>query len=351
MTNAMNVLLTGGTGYIASHAGIILASAGHRVVLLNNLSNSRRKVIAHTKAIVAAECGDASADQRVHFIQAVTRDAGRVSEALISFSIEAVIHFAGLKAVGESVEKPLEHFDNNVGGTISLLRALRGTNCRTLVFSSSATVYGDPQRLPLDEDHPTRATNPYGRTKLHIEEMLADLAAAEPGWDIACLRYFNPVGAHESGLIGEDPTGTPDNLVPYITRVALGALSELSSFGDCYSTIDGTGVRDYIHVMDLAEGHFAALNFLVRMRAQIGTGQLHSVFEMIHAFEAASGCSVQYRVVGRHPGDIAACYADSGKANRLPGCWAERTVAADVRVHLAAPATNLAATGEVNIQD
>lgn len=338
MGNPMNVLLTGGTGYIASHAAIVLASAGHRVVLLDNLSNSRREVIAHTKAIVAAECGAPSADQRVHFIQGDIRDAGPLREALISFSIEAVIHFAGLKAVGESVDKPLEYFDNNVGGTISLLRTLRGTHCRTLVFSSSATVYGDPIRLPLDEDHPTRATNPYGRTKLHIEEMLADLAAAEPGWDIACLRYFNPVGAHESGLIGEDPKGAPNNLVPYIARVALGALSELSVFGNDYSTIDGTGVRDYIHVMDLAEGHLAALEFLVRKRAQavgnggvhtfnLGTGRPQSVLEMVRAFEAASGCPVPYRVVGRRPGDIAACYADPGKANRLLGWRAERTVA------------------------
>ena len=256
--------------------------------------------------------------------------AANFDSVFAQYPIEAVVHFAGLKAVGESSVEPLLYYQNNVVGTINLLDAMREAEVRTLVFSSSATVYGDPQRLPLTEDHPLRATNPYGRTKLMIEEILRDVAHGEPGWRIAMLRYFNPVGAHESGLIGEDPGGTPNNLMPYIARVAVGKYPLLKIFGDDYATPDGTGVRDYIHVVDLATGHLAAL---ARLRAHegliavnLGTGHGRSVLELVAAFESASGRSIPWKVVERRPGDVASCYADASLAKTLLGWTSTRDV-------------------------
>ncbi len=305
----MNVLLTGGTGYIGSHTAVVLSEFGHQVVLYDNLSNSSDSVIEKLFQITG---------QQIRFVNGDVRDTESLKGTLAAHYIDAVIHFAGLKAVGESVEKPVDYYANNVQGTISLLQAMQSAKVKTLVFSSSATVYGEPQYLPLDENHPTRATNPYGRSKLHIEEMLNDVASSDLDWRIACLRYFNPVGAHESGLIGENPSGVPNNLMPYIAQVAAGQRAELSVFGDDYLTADGTGVRDYIHVMDLAEGHAAALSFLFQTigwhAINLGTGKGYSVLDMIQAFEKASGREVPYKIVARRAGDVAACYADPQKA-------------------------------------
>lgn len=307
----MNILLTGGNGYIGSHTAVVLTQAGHQVVLYDNLCNSRADVAQRLARIVG---------RPLPLVQGDVRDAARLAQTLRTHAIEAVVHFAGLKAVGESVAQPLDYYDNNVAGTVQLLQAMRAAGVRTLVFSSSATVYGEPRYLPLDEAHPTSATNPYGRSKLHIEEMLADLAASDASWRIACLRYFNPVGAHDSGLIGEDPQGVPNNLMPYVAQVASGRRERLQVFGGDYPTPDGTGVRDYIHVMDLAEGHEAALRFLQAQTGwhafNLGTGQGHSVLEMVRAFEAASGRRVPYAIVQRRPGDVATCYASADKAAR-----------------------------------
>ncbi len=258
------------------------------------------------------------------------RDTATLEQTLNDHSIDAVIHFAGLKAVGESVEKPIDYYENNVTGTISLLKAMRTTNTRTLVFSSSATVYGDPQYFPLDEDHPTSATNPYGHSKLQIEEILADVAKSDPNWYIACLRYFNPVGAHDSGLIGEDPNDIPNNLMPCIAQVASGRLPQLNVFGNDYDTQDGTGVRDYIHVMDLAEGHKAALDYLKSTTGwhtiNLGTGTGYSVLEMVKAFERASGRAIPFQITARRAGDIAICYAKADKAKQQLNWQANRTL-------------------------
>ncbi len=317
----MNVLLTGGTGYIGSHTAAVLSELGNQVVLYDNLSNSSDSVLEKLAQITG---------QPIPFIKGDVRDTELLRSTLAAHQIDAVIHFAGLKAVGESVEKPVDYYANNVQGTISLLQAMQSTQVKTLVFSSSATVYGEPQYLPLDENHPTSATNPYGRSKLHIEEMLKDVAASDPAWRMACLRYFNPVGAHESGLIGENPNGVPNNLMPYIAQVAAGQRAELSVFGDDYHTADGTGVRDYIHVMDLAEGHAAALDFLSRTTGwhaiNLGTGKGYSVLDMIQAFERASGRQVPYKIVARRAGDVAACYADSMKACQILRWSATRTL-------------------------
>ena len=307
----MNILLTGGTGYIGSHAAIVLAAAGHRVVLYDNLSNSRADVVATLQEITG---------QSLPFVQADIRDSEKVAATLRNYKIDAVIHFAGFKAVGESVEKPLEYYDNNICGTTGLLRAMVACNIKTLIFSSSATVYGKPRYLPVDEQHPLGATNPYGRSKLHIEEMLSDLTKADPVWRIISLRYFNPIGAHESGRIGEDPKDLPNNLLPYIARVAAGALPQLHIFGDDYDTGDGTGVRDFIHVMDLVEGHLSALEHLHEGSDpfriyNLGTGRGYSVLEVVRAFEAASGRSVPYAIAPRREGDVAACYASADKAS------------------------------------
>jgi len=313
------ILVTGGTGYIGSHTCVAFAQAGRDVVILDNLSNSRASVIDRLEAI----CG-----KRPQFIRGDVRDAALLDRVFAGHPIRAVIHFAGLKAVGESVEKPLEYYDNNVRGTLELLAAMRRAGIRTLVFSSSATVYGDPASVPIREDFPLSVTNPYGRSKLIIEDILADLDHAEPGWRIARLRYFNPVGAHESGLIGEDPQGIPNNLMPYIAQVAIGRREFLSVFGNDYSTADGTGVRDYIHVVDLAAGHVAALNYLDGkgglLTVNLGTGQGYSVLEMAKAFEQASGRPVPYRFAPRRPGDIAQCWADPALAHKLLGWKATR---------------------------
>ncbi|MDR2366149.1 MAG: UDP-glucose 4-epimerase GalE [Zoogloeaceae bacterium] len=317
----MNILLTGGMGYIGSHTAVALQTAGHTVVLYDNLANSNADVGARVARISGAP---------PVFIKADVRDTTSLRNALKTYGIHAVVHFAGLKAVGESVEKPIEYYANNVQGTISLLEAMRDEAYKTLVFSSSATVYGEPEYLPIDEDHPLRVTNPYGRCKLHIEHMLADASAADPDWKIVCLRYFNPVGAHASGLIGEDPEGIPNNLMPYIARVASGQLAELQVFGGDYPTPDGTGVRDYIHVMDLAEGHAAALAWLATRpgwRAiNLGTGRGYSVLEMRAAFAAASGQAVPYRIAPRRAGDVAACYANPARAKRELGWQATRGI-------------------------
>ncbi len=306
----MNVLLTGGTGYIGCHTAVALTQANHQVVLYDNLCNSHLDVVDRLQTIT---------QQRLPFVQGDVRDTPLLIKTLQEHHITAVIHFAGLKAVGESVEMPIAYYDNNVSGSISLLLAMQATGIKTLVFSSSATVYGDPRYLPLDESHPTSVTNPYGRSKLHIEDMLADVAQSDAQWRIARLRYFNPVGAHDSGLIGEDPNGIPNNLMPYIARVAAGKLPYLNVFGNDYPTPDGTGVRDYIHVTDLASGHLAALQALSLSTQplhtfNLGTGQGYSVLEMVKAFEAASGKKVPYHIAPRRAGDIASCYAQAAKA-------------------------------------
>ena len=308
----MNILLTGGTGYIGSHTAVVLAAANHNVVLYDNLSNSSKLVVDKLKKIIG---------KQLEFVEGDVRDTQLLSQTLMRYQIDAVIHFVGLKAVGESVEKPLDYYDNNVNGTICLLKAMRETQIKTLIFSSSATVYGNPQYLPIDELHPTNAVNPYGRTKLQIEEILKDVAEADDSWRIASLRYFNPIGAHESGLICDDPNGIPNNLMPYIAQVAVGRLPYLNIFGDDYDTHDGTGVRDYIHVMDLAEGHVAALGYCKSKGASfivfnLGTGQGYSVFDVVNAFKVASGKDVPYKITSRRAGDVAACYADVGKAWR-----------------------------------
>ncbi len=315
----MKLLLTGGTGFIGSHTAVVLSQAGHELVLLDNFSNSKQAVLGRLETILG---------HALPFVQADVRDTAKVTQALQTHGIQAVVHFAGLKAVGESVAQPLNYFANNLQGTLSLLQAMQAAQVHQLVFSSSATVYGEPQYLPLDEQHPTSATNPYGRTKLHIEEMLHDLSASNPAWRIACLRYFNPVGAHDSGLIGEDPNGIPNNLMPFVVQVAAGIRPALQVFGNDYDTPDGTGVRDYIHVMDLAQGHLAALHFLNAQTGwhaiNLGTGQGYSVLEMVKAFEAASGKPVAFNIVPRRPGDVASCYAKVDKAQALLNWQASR---------------------------
>jgi UDP-glucose 4-epimerase len=317
----MNILLTGGMGYIGSHTAAVLLQAGHQVVLFDNLSSSSDRVLEKLIQI---------SSKRIPFVHGDVRDTELLKSTLSAHHIGVVIHFAGLKAVGESVQKPVDYYANNVLGTISLLQAMQSMGINTLVFSSSATVYGEPKYLPLDENHPTSATNPYGRTKLHIEEMLNDLVSSNSGWRIACLRYFNPVGAHASGLIGENPNGVPNNLMPYLAQVAAGQRPFLSVFGGDYPTEDGTGVRDYIHVMDLAESHAAALNLLSETPGwhaiNLGTGQGYSVLDMVQVFEKASGQQVPYKIVARRPGDVAACYADPHKASEALNWRATRTL-------------------------
>jgi UDP-glucose 4-epimerase len=317
----MNILLTGGAGYIGSHTYVALIEAGYTPVILDNFSNSHPTVLQRleeiTKKPVTCERGD-------------VLDTPWVEEVLRRHQIAGVIHFAGDKAVGESVAKPLKYYRNNLVGAISLMEAMESAGCGTLVFSSSATVYGDPVSVPIAEHFARSHTNPYGHTKLVIEDMLAAQAAAQPSWKVAVLRYFNPVGAHPSGLIGEDPAGIPNNLMPFITKVALGKLPQLQVFGSDYPTPDGTGVRDYIHVSDLAEGHVAALKALIEkgtsLTVNLGTGRGYSVLEVVHAFEAASGRKVPYQLVPRRPGDVAQCYADPAMARELLGWSAKRSL-------------------------
>jgi UDP-glucose 4-epimerase len=308
----VNILLTGGTGYIVSHTAVDLVEAGHKVVLFDNLSNSCRDVVGRLERIT---------NQSIPFVEDDIRDTLLLSKTIKEKKVDAVIHFAEFKAVGESVKRPLEYFDSNVGGTISLLEAMQENQVKMLVFSSSATVYGEPQYLPIDENYPTSATNPYGRTKLHIEEMLQDVVVSDSALGVVCLRYFNPVGAHESGLIGEGPDGTPNNLMPFVSQVAAGKRAKVNVFGDDYPTVDGTGVRDYIHVLDLASGHLAAINFLAGTKGwhaiNLGTGYGSSVLEMIGQFSSSSDRSIPCEVVGRRPGDVASCYASAEKAEKL----------------------------------
>jgi UDP-glucose 4-epimerase len=317
----MNILVTGGTGYIGSHACVALLAAGHTVTVVDNLSNSRYEVLDRVAQI---------AGQRPLFFQGDVRDHELLRSVFAAAPVDAVIHFAGLKAVGESVAQPLRYYDCNVGGAIALCEAMAEAAVKTLIFSSSATVYGDPASVPIREDFPRSATNPYGASKLMIEDILADLAHADCAWRIARLRYFNPVGAHESGLIGEEPNGVPNNLLPYVAQVAAGKRPQLSVFGSDYPTPDGTGVRDYIHVMDLVEGHLAALNYLLDkgglLTVNLGTGCGYSVLDMVRAFAAASGRPVPYARVPRRPGDVATCYADPQLAADLLGWQARRGI-------------------------
>ncbi len=316
----MNILVAGGAGYIGSHTCVELLSAGHDVVVIDNLSNSSREALRRVEQI---------AGRPVQFYRADIRDRSALATVFSGHAIDAVINFAGLKAVGESVAKPLAYFDNNVAGAVTLAEVMAEAGVKTLVFSSSATVYGDPASLPIREDFPLSATNPYGRSKLMIEEILRDLFVSDPQWKIALLRYFNPVGAHASGLIGEDPNDIPNNLMPYIAQVAVGRLEQLSVFGNDYPTHDGTGVRDYIHVVDLAKGHVKALEALERqdtgqvLTVNLGTGSGYSVLDMVKAFARASGRDIPYRIVERRPGDVAACYADPTRAQALIGWRAE----------------------------
>ena len=317
----MNLLLTGGTGYIGSHLATVLTEIGHQVVLFDNFCNSKHDVVKRLEKITG---------QRTTLVSGDVRDTALLVQTIKSHKIAAVIHLAGLKAVGESVARPIDYYANNVQGAISLLQAMQITDIKTLVFSSSATVYGSPQYLPINEVHPIGATNPYGRSKLHVEEMLADLTRSDPAWHVICLRYFNPVGAHESGLIGEDPNSIPSNLMPCVAQVAAGHLTHLKVFGNDYSTLDGTGVRDYIHVMDLAEGHVAALDFLAMHPGwhaiNLGTGQGYSVLQVLQAFEATVGRKLPYQIVARRPGDVAQCFAKVELAEELFGWKAMRNL-------------------------
>ena len=314
------ILVTGGAGYIGSHTTLALLEAGFEVVVLDNLCNSSPESLLRVERI----CGKAPV-----FVQGDIRDRALLDELFAAHKIGAVLHFAGLKAVGESVQKPLDYYENNVAGSVTLCQAMAAAEVFRLVFSSSATVYGEPTQMPIGEDLPTGVpTNPYGRSKLMVEELLQDLAASDPRWSIALLRYFNPVGAHASGLIGEDPNGIPNNLLPYISQVAIGSLKQLSVFGDDYPTPDGTGIRDYIHVVDLAEGHLKALHAISEKKGvytwNLGTGNGYSVLEMIRTFEQASKQSVPFEIVERRPGDIAECWADPTKAERELGWKTER---------------------------
>ncbi len=317
----MKILVTGGAGYIGSHTCFELLAAGCEVVVLDNLSNARQESLRRVAEITG---------RAPSFVRGDVRDESALRQVFAGHRIEAVIHFAGLKAVGESVEQPLHYYDNNVNGSLCLLRAMDAAGVRRLVFSSSATVYGDPHAVPIREDFLLSVTNPYGRSKLMVEDILRDLCLSDPRWQVALLRYFNPVGAHESGLIGEDPNGSPNNLMPFVSQVAIGKRPEVVVFGNDYPTPDGTGVRDYIHVVDLARGHLKALDTLRNtqgaLTVNLGTGRGYSVLEMIKAFGLACGRELPYRIAARRPGDVAACYADPSLAAEVLGWRAERTI-------------------------
>ena len=310
----MNILVTGGAGYIGSHTCVLLLEAGYDVIVLDNLDNSCEISLEKVKEITGKD---------LKFYKTDLLDYEGTEKVFQENKIDAVIHFAGLKAVGESVQIPLRYYHNNITGTLNLCDIMSKHNVKNLVFSSSATVYGDPHTVPIKEDFPLHATNPYGRTKLMIEEILRDLYVSDNEWNIAILRYFNPVGAHESGLIGEDPNGIPNNLLPYIAQVAVGKLECLSVFGNDYNTPDGTGVRDYIHVIDLANGHLKAVEKILTnsgvVTYNLGTGNGYSVLEMVKAFEKACGHEISYKIVDRRPGDIAECYADPSKSKNELG--------------------------------
>ena len=315
----MKILVTGGAGFIGSHTLIELHKAGHDVVVIDNLRNSNPKSLERVSAI----CGAV-----IPFVQVDIRDRKGLEEVFSQFSFDACIHFAGLKAVGESVAKPLEYYENNIAGTLVLLDVMREHGCKNIIFSSSATVYGNPAQIPITEECPKgHCTNPYGQTKSMLEQIMMDMQAADPEWNVVLLRYFNPIGAHPSGRIGENPNGIPNNLMPYITQVAVGKRPELGVFGNDYDTPDGTGVRDYIHVVDLARGHVCALKAIERKCGlaiyNLGTGHGYSVLDIVHAFERVNGVPVPYAIKPRRPGDIATCYSDPAKAERELGWKAE----------------------------
>ena len=315
------VLVTGGAGYIGTHTCVLLIEAGYDVLVFDNFSNATHEALNRVERIV---------NKKLPYVEGDIRSASDLEKVFTEYDITSVIHFAGLKAVGESVTEPLKYYDNNIYGTLVLCEVMSRHNCKKIVFSSSATVYGDPHTTPITEDFPLSATNPYGKTKLFIEEMLRDLFTSDNSWDIALLRYFNPVGAHGSGTIGEDPNGIPNNLMPFIAQTAVGKRKELSVFGGDYDTIDGTGVRDYIHVTDLAAGHLKALSYFDKhnglLTVNLGTGKGYSVLEMIRAFEAASQKTVPYAIVERRQGDIATCFADPAYAKEVLGWEATKSI-------------------------
>ena len=319
----MSILVTGGAGFIGSHTTVELLKAGRKIVMIDNFSNSKPEVLEQIKKITGK-------DFKFYEVDYLNRK--ELEKVFEENKIEAVLNFAGYKAVGESVKKPLEYYENNISGALVLLETMRKYNVKKFIFSSSATVYGEPERIPLTEDCKIGGTtNPYGTTKLFIEQILQDLYKSDNTWDIAILRYFNPVGAHESGLIGEEPKGIPNNLMPYVARVAAGTLKELSVFGNDYNTPDGTGVRDYIHVVDLAKGHIKALEKLEKENEglyiyNLGTGHGYSVLDMVKGFEKATGKAVPYKIAPRRPGDIATCYADPTKAKEELGWTAEKNI-------------------------
>ncbi len=317
----MTVLVTGGTGFIGSHTVVELLKEKHNVIIMDNLCNSKLEALHRIEQI---------SGQKVPFYQVDMLDKEGVTRIFEENKIDAVIHFAGLKAVGESVTIPLKYYHNNITGTLTLCEVMAQYGVKKIVFSSSATVYGMNNQPPYVEDMPTSATNPYGYTKVMLEQILTDLHTADPEWSVSLLRYFNPIGAHESGLIGEDPNGIPNNLLPYVSQVAIGKLPCLSVYGNDYDTPDGTGVRDYIHVVDLAKGHIKALNYLMGRTGveifNLGTGKGTSVLEIVAAFEKASGKKVNYKIVGRRAGDIASCYADASRAKKLLGWVAEKNI-------------------------
>ena len=317
----MSVLVTGGAGYIGSHTCVELLQAGYDVVIADNLSNSKEESVTRVQEITG---------RLLKFYKTDLLDKQELNKIFGAEPIDAVVHFAGLKAVGESVDIPLKYYNNNITGTLTLCEVMKNHNVHNLVFSSSETVYGDPDKVPITEDFPLSATNPYGRSKLMIEEILCDLYVSDSAWNIAILRYFNPVGAHSSGRIGEDPNGIPNNLVPYITQVAVGKLKKLRVFGNDYNTSDGTGVRDYIHVVDLSLGHLKALEKLQTnpgvVTYNLGTGKGYSVLEMVKAFSRTTGKEIPYTVVKRRPGDIAVCFADPSKAKRELGWVSEKSL-------------------------
>ena len=317
----MKILVTGGAGYIGSHTVVLLIEAGYEVVIFDNFINSSRESINRVEKLV---------NKKIELIEGDIRSKDDLQKVFDAHKIDSVIHFAGLKAVGESVEQPLRYYDNNVNGTVTLCEVMANNGCKNIIFSSSATVYGDPATTPILESFPTSATNPYGRSKLMIEEILRDLYVSDNEWSIVLLRYFNPVGAHVSGTIGEDPNGIPNNLMPFIAQVAVGKREYLSVFGDDYDTVDGTGVRDYIHVVDLADAHVKAVEKIAEfsevMTINLGTGEGYSVLEMVKAFEKASGKDVPYKIAPRRAGDIATCFADPSYAKEVLGWEAKRGV-------------------------
>ncbi|MES2308921.1 MAG: UDP-glucose 4-epimerase GalE [Verrucomicrobiota bacterium] len=317
----MQILVTGGAGYIGSHTCLELLNAGHEVIVVDNLCNSKKESLHRVELLTG---------KKIKFHQIDLLETASLSQIFSENSIQSVIHFAGLKAVGESVKIPLRYYDNNITGTLSLCTAMAKAGVKNLVFSSSATVYGNPHQVPIDETFPLSATNPYGRTKLMIEEILGDLFASDPAWNIISLRYFNPIGAHSSGQIGEDPQGIPNNLLPYIAQVAVGKLEKLTVYGNDYPTPDGTGVRDYIHVVDLSLGHLKAVEKLSQnpgfVTYNLGTGQGYSVLDIIKAFEAASDIPISFQIAARRPGDIPICYANPEKAKKGLGWVAQKTL-------------------------